>query len=210
MPDTILHLIRHGETDYNLQNRIQGRGIDAPLNETGIRQAVRVGAWLKRDGVDAVYASSLVRARQTAAFAMGTDVSEIQADADLDELSYGAMEGIPVDEQLGDLADLYAQWDAGNVTLAPIGGENPAQVRDRAIAALQRILERHKGGRVAIFTHGRVLRILIAELTGKGLSRMHEVDHANGCIYTLRFDGNNFHPELNFHTDHLVETISHE
>ncbi len=208
MSDTILHLIRHGETDYNLQNRIQGRGINAPLNESGIRQAVRVGAWLKREGVDAVVASSMARARQTAAFAMGMDLNEVQADADLDELSYGAMEGIPVDDQIGDLAELYAAWDAGNETLAPIGGESPAQVRDRAMDAMNRILERHKGERVAIVTHGRVLRILIAHLTGMGLTRMHEVHHANGCIYTLRYDGATFHPDLIFHTDHLEEPIT--
>lgn len=208
MSDTILHFIRHGETDYNLQNRIQGRGIDAPLNETGVWQAERVGAWLKREGVDAVYASSLVRARQTAAFAMGMTMDEVQADADLDELSYGIMEGIPVDEQIGDLADLYAAWDAGNVTLAPIGGESPVQVRDRAMDALHRILERHKGQRVAIVTHGRALRILIAHLTGMGLTRMHEVLHANGCIYTLRFDGTTFHSERVFYTDHLEEPIT--
>lgn len=208
MSDTILHFIRHGETDYNLQNRIQGRGIDAPLNETGVWQAERVGAWLKREDVDAVYASSLVRARQTAAFAMGMTMDEVQADADLDELSYGIMEGIPVDEQIGDLADLYAAWDAGNVTLAPIGGESPVQVRDRAMDALHRILERHKGQRVAIVTHGRALRILIAHLTGMGLTRMHEVLHANGCIYTLRFDGTTFHSERVFYTDHLEEPIT--
>jgi len=210
MPDTILHLIRHGETDYNLQNRIQGRGINAPLNETGIRQAVRVGFWLKHEGVDAVYSSSMLRARQTAAFAMGMDVNEVLADADLDELSYGAMEGIPVDEQKGDLADLYAQWDSGNVTLAPIGGESPVKVRGRLMSAMERILVKHEGQRVAIVTHGRALRILIAHLSGIGLERMHEVHHANGCIYTLRFDGTIFHPELIFHTDHLVETIPHE
>jgi broad specificity phosphatase PhoE len=208
MSDTVLHLIRHGETDYNLQNRIQGRGINAPLNEAGIRQAVRVGAWLKREGVDAVYSSSMVRARQTAAFAMGMAVDEVTADADLDELSYGAMEGILVDEQIGDLAELYAQWDAGNETLAPVGGESPVQVRDRAMVALYRILERHKGERVAIVTHGRVLRILIAHLTGMGLTRMHDVLHANGCIYTLRYDGTTFHPDLMFHTDHLEEPIN--
>lgn len=208
MTETILHIIRHGETDYNLQNRIQGRGINAPLNEAGIRQAVRVGAWLKRAGVDAVYSSSMVRAQQTAAFAMGMAVDEVQADADLDELSYGAMEGILVEEQIGDLADLYAAWDAGHETLAPVGGESPAQVRDRAMVALHRILDRHTGERVAIVTHGRVLRILIAHLTGMGLTRMHEVLHANGCIYTLRFDGTTFHPDLIFHTDHLEEPIT--
>ncbi len=208
MSDTILHIIRHGETDYNLQNRIQGRGIDAPLNETGIRQAVRVGAWLKREGVDAVYASSMVRARQTAAFAMRMEMDEVQSDADLDELSYGVMEGIPVDDQIGELADLYSAWDAGHLHRSPAGGENPLQVRDRLMLGMQRILIKHSGERVAIVTHGRALRILVAHLTGIGLERMHEVHHANGCIYTLRFDGTTFHPDLIFHTDHLEEPIN--
>jgi broad specificity phosphatase PhoE len=107
MADTLIYLIRHGETEYNRLDRIQGRGIDAPLNEAGERQAREVGAWLNTANVDVAVSSSLLRARQTAAIAMGMAPDEIEAIADLDELSYGAMEGIPVNEQSGALADLY-------------------------------------------------------------------------------------------------------
>jgi broad specificity phosphatase PhoE len=209
MADTLIYLIRHGETEYNRLDRIQGRGIDAPLNEAGERQAREVGAWLNTANVDVAVSSSLLRARQTAAIAMGMALNEIEAIADLDELSYGAMEGIPVNEQSGALADLYDAWARGELQIPPPDGETPIQVFERASGAVHRLIDAYPGKTLAVFTHGRTLRILVSGLIGLGLRNMRDIPHQNGCIYKLRHDGDRIHLDIKNHIDHLTEPHFH-
>jgi probable phosphoglycerate mutase len=209
MADTLIYLIRHGETEYNRLDRIQGRGIDAPLNEAGERQAREVGAWLNTANVDVAVSSSLLRARQTAAIAMGMAPDEIEAIADLDELSYGAMEGIPVNEQSGALADLYDAWARGELHVSPEGGETPLHVFERASSAVKRLVDAYPGKTLAVFTHGRTLRILMSGLTGLGLSNMRHIPHQNGCIYALRHHDGQFLLHTKNHIDHLTEPHFH-
>lgn len=209
MADTQIYFIRHGETEYNRLDRIQGRGIDAPLNATGERQAREVGAWLREVSVDVAVSSTLMRARQTASISMGREPHEIPAIAELDELSYGAMEGIPVNEQSGALADLYDAWARGELHISPEGGETPIQVFERATGAVQALISAHPGKTLAVFTHGRTLRIVVAGLIGLGLPNMRDIPHQNGCIYKLRHDGERFHLDIKNHIDHLTERHSY-
>ncbi len=209
MRDTLIYLIRHGETEYNRLDLIQGRGIDAPLNATGEDQARQVGRWLEHKDIQAYYSSSLLRARQTAAIALGVDLADIPSLADLDELSYGAMEGINVDEQRGELAELYDTWTRGELGVAPEGGENPIQVYERASRAILDIVARHPGQSIAVFTHGRTLRVLMTGLTGLGLANMRDIPHRNGCVYSLRYRDGHFQPEITFQTEHLTEPQPH-
>lgn len=209
MGDTPIYLVRHGETDYNRQERIQGRGIDAPLNETGVRQARDVGDWLSTASVDVVVSSTLLRARQTAAIAMGLPMDGIPALADLDELSYGAMEGIPVNEQTGALADLYDTWARGELHIPPPGGETPWQVFERASGAVRGLIDANPGKTLAVFTHGRTLRILVSGLTGLGLSNMRHIPHQNGCIYKLRHHDGQFQLDIKNQITHLTEWQPH-
>lgn len=208
---TLLTLLRHGETDFNRQERIQGRGIDAPLNATGVEQAQASGRAIRMAAeVDAVYSSSMRRAIQTASIAMGRPEHEIAVLRELEEMDYGAYEGVPVDLQQGDLANLYGAWERGELQARAPGGESPVQVRDRALPAVRTLLDRHPGRHVLVVTHGRVIRILIAALTGMDLSRMGEVPHANGGFYHLEIDDGTVSVRLRNHTDHLTTTIIHE
>ncbi len=206
MPGTRLILVRHGETDYNKADLVQGRGIDAPLNATGMAQAEAVGRWLDGYGYDAVVSSSMLRARQTAAIATGRPLDAVPHEAGLEEMAYGAYEGIPVDDTRGALDTLYAGWARGRLELAPPGGETPGMVLERALPVIGNWTRRHAGGRVLVVTHGRVLRILVAHLLGWELSRMQDVPHRNACIYILRQEGGGYAAELFCHTDHLNET----
>jgi broad specificity phosphatase PhoE len=209
---TLLTLLRHGQTELNRENRIQGRGIDAPLNETGLDQAIEAGFAVRSLGpVDVVVASSLMRARQTAEAAAGSDIESIPAMPEFDEMDYGDFEGILVDEQKGALADLYAAWARGEVDLPPPGGgESPVQVRDRAWPALRRLLDRHEGRHILVVTHGRVIRILVTVLAGMDLTRMQEIPHANGGFYHFDIDGDRIQVLRRNQTDHLTHVHIHE
>lgn len=208
---TLLTLLRHGQTEFNREDRIQGRGIDAPLNDTGLDQSIEAGFAIRSiRPVDVAVSSSLMRARQTAEAATGVDIDAIPALSDFDEMDYGAFEGIPVDEQRGDLADLYAAWARGEVKTRPPGGETPVEVRDRAWPALQRLLKAHQGAHILVVTHGRVIRILTTVLAGMDLSRMGEIPHANGGFYQFTIDGDRIEVLRRNQTHHLSHVTIHE
>jgi probable phosphoglycerate mutase len=138
--------LRHGETDWNRENRTQG-STDVPLNEQGIAQAHRAAALLHGRGIETIVSSPLQRARHTAdivAAALGLAVHIRQ---DLREASFGAHEG----EVMG---EWFAAWVEGSV--APEGGESFVAVRTRVVAALNEILE--APGLALVVGHGAVFR----------------------------------------------------
>lgn len=186
-----LLLARHGQTDANADGRIQGRGLDLPLNAWGRAQAERLAAHLAPLPLDHVYTSSLLRTRQTAAplLACRPDLSAT-ALADLDEMDWGVYEGQTFTRDEGFYPRYVARWTAGETGLAVEGGESPDDVAVRVQRAVRQIHAATPDGTVVAFVHGRLLRILIASLVPDlGLARMQEVPHANGSLSVLTLDG---------------------
>jgi broad specificity phosphatase PhoE len=146
---TTLLLVRHGETDWNAEGKLQGH-TDRPLNDYGRRQARALADRLAGEPIDAVYASDLSRARETAeivgaAFGLGVAV-----DPDLREKNWGSWEGLTSDERL------HVEFE----------GESTEEHRERMLRAVERIVERHPGERVVVVTHGGSLRRLQAAVAG--------------------------------------------
>src|SRR5579872_1917671 len=111
---TQILFIRHGETDWNRIKRIQGH-IDIPLNETGLEQARRIAARMAREagagrGVDAIYASDLMRARQTAEPTVAALGLSLKLQPGLRERAYGVFQGHDSDEIADRFPDAYAVW----------------------------------------------------------------------------------------------------
>lgn len=156
-----VYVARHGQTEWNRQGRIQG-STDNPLNVVGEQQAGELGALLATTKIDAVYVSSLQRARQTAiAFEGRAPITPLD---ELRERHYGKFEG--ANER--DPATL-ADWNKRRLTLKDDmeGGETLEAQAVRADAALRRIRERHKeGGAVLIVGHGGINPLLVAKLIG--------------------------------------------
>src|SRR2546423_7111092 len=136
-----LLLIRHGETDWNAEHRWQGHA-DVPLNERGREQAKALAEELAPEGVDAIYASDLSRARDTAEIVGERLGVPVVLDPDLREIDVGSREGLTGDE-VGD-----RPWD----------GEAHETHGERILRALRTIAERHPGQRVAVVSHGGSLR----------------------------------------------------
>jgi probable phosphoglycerate mutase len=138
--------LRHGETDWNAQALSQGR-TDIPLNKVGLMQAERAARALKGVGIATIVASPLSRARVTAEMvgeAVGLPVS---LDEDLQEVSFGEQEGLP-------MSDWYDDWIAGTYT--PEGGETFAELRARTVAAVNRATA--LPGPVLVVAHGALWR----------------------------------------------------
>lgn len=155
------YVVRHGQTDWNREGRIQG-GTDNPLNATGRDQAATMGRTLADVRVDAVYASSHQRARQTAAVFEGR--APITAMDELRERFFGRFEGANDKD-----AAIVADWNKRRFTWddSMEGGETLESQSRRAEAALKQIRERHKdGGTVVIVGHGGINPLLVSHLLG--------------------------------------------
>lgn len=206
-PVTHLFLVRHGETDYNRQGIVQGRGVDAPLNELGRRQARALAARAGGLELDVIYASTLIRARQTAqSVALENQNKPLIYLRDLEEMSWGAYEGMQVTDALREeFVQMRDEWQRGNYTFSIGGGESAHDVQQRALRGLNYILDNHAGERVMVVAHGRFLRVLLASiLDAFGLQRMEEIKHANTGVNYVTHSHAGFEMQYLNNTDHLA------
>jgi 2,3-bisphosphoglycerate-dependent phosphoglycerate mutase len=151
--------IRHGQTAWNVDARIQGQ-LDIGLDDTGRWQAARLAEALADERLDAVYSSDLGRARETAlALAAATGLG-LCSDARLRERGFGVFEGLTFPEIEQRFAPLARRWRARDIDFGPEGGETLAAFVARAVEAVAAIAARHRGQHIAVVTHGGVLDAL--------------------------------------------------
>ena len=151
--------IRHGETAWNVDSRIQGQ-LDVPLNEIGRWQAHRLALAVSDEGIDAVYASDLLRAMQTAqAVASGTG-REIVTDAGLRERGFGVFEGLTYAEIQQRYPEMSERWRRRDPTFGAPGGETLRDFFDRSVATVTRLALAHPGQTIAVVSHGGVMDAL--------------------------------------------------
>ena len=186
---TQLLFIRHGETDWNRQQRFQGQ-IDVPLNDTGHAQAARLGLRLADEPFDLLLSSDLTRAQQTAeplARAWGLQPLQLPG---LREQHFGEWEGLDVPTIKLRHGALWPQWlqHDGDFALAG-GGESLRQFHTRVMAAVQQVVASHPGRRVALVTHGGVLDMLWRQAKGLPISGLRTCDIPNTGLNHLRWVG---------------------
>ncbi len=151
--------VRHGETAWNVQTRIQGQ-LDIGLNTIGFRQAERLGRALADESLDAIYASDLQRAADTARAVSERAGVAVRTDAALRERGFGSFEGLTWAEVERQHPDESRRWRERDASFGPPGGETLAVFYERAVGALAAIAARHRGQHIAIVTHGGVLDAL--------------------------------------------------
>ncbi len=185
----LLRLARHGESEGNFAGSLQGSRFDTPLSARGLRQAESLAIRLAEEGLDAVWASPMRRARETAEIVAAPHGVSVSIDADLVEFDWGGWSGRPFDGALeADVSAVRARWRAGETGLAPSGGESPEAAAARATRFLARLAA--TGARAPlVVAHGRFNRILMAVLLGRPLSRMDEIRQRNGSLSVFEWDG---------------------
>ena len=156
---TRLILIRHGQTDWNAESRWQGQA-DVPLNSRGLEQAEHLAADLAEAGIQAVYASDLLRARQTVQPLGRVTGLPVSIDPRLREINVGEWQGLLVDEIAARYGELFRSRQADPSAFTPPGGETIEQVQQRAYSMLDEILKCHPHETVAIVAHGFVIALL--------------------------------------------------
>ncbi len=156
---TRLFLLRHGQTAWNAETRIQGQ-LDIPLDATGLWQAERVALALQAEGIQALYSSDLRRAGQTAAPLAAAIKLDVQMDAALRERGFGHFEGSTYAEIEARWPEDTLRWRLREPDFRPGGGEALQAFYDRSVQAVQALAERHAGQTLAVVAHGGVLDCL--------------------------------------------------
>lgn len=166
---TRLCIVRHGETAWNAEHRVQGQ-LDVPLNAIGQAQAQAAAKVLSGERFDAVYSSDLSRARQTAAPAAKLLSMEIAVDQALRERHYGIFERLTYAEVKTRYPEDYARFEARDPEYAFRTGESLKDFSARSISVITKIVNQNRDRSILVFTHGGVLDKLYRFVTGLPLS----------------------------------------
>ncbi|HVE88744.1 MAG TPA: histidine phosphatase family protein [Burkholderiaceae bacterium] len=156
---TQLLLIRHGETAWNAEHRIQGQ-LDIPLSPLGMFQAARLSECLASEPIDAVYSSAQSRAWLTAAPLAARLGVEVISEPRLRERAFGVFEGHTLDEIAARFPEEFRKWRERDPAWRPEGGETGQQLIDRVMAAVKDLGARHAGQTVVLVSHGGVLDVV--------------------------------------------------
>jgi 2,3-bisphosphoglycerate-dependent phosphoglycerate mutase len=190
MKATRIIAIRHGETAWNVDTRIQGQ-LDIPLNETGRWQAERAAEALTDQGIDHIYASDLARAWETAHRIGQKTGLIIQPEQGLRERGFGEFEGMTFAEIEAQRPEQSQRWRQRDPHFAPPGGgESLLDFRDRVINTTLALAARHAGEHIVLVAHGGVMDVLYRAATGQDLQAPRTWHLGNAALNRLLW-----HPE---------------
>lgn len=207
---TRIYLVRHGQTEWNRQERFRGR-IDIPLNETGQRQAELAAVYLQGKPIAAVYTSPLQRALQTAwPIARTHNLSPTTLPGIID-IDYGEWQGLSPAEVRQQNPDILDRWYSAPHLVQIPGGESLGEVRSRALTALYAQLNRsnlqmsapQNPEGIVLVTHQIVIKVLVCALLGLDNSHIWRIQQDNACLDIFDWDGSHFTAILINGTDHL-------
>jgi probable phosphoglycerate mutase len=181
MQSTTLCLVRHGETAWNAEGRVQGQ-LDIPLNATGLAQARAVASVLKNESFAAIYSSDLIRAQQTAQPVADLLKKKIMLEERLRERHYGMFQGMTYAEASERIPEGYARFKAKDPEYDFGTGESLKDFSHRSLLFIQKVVQDHEGENLLLFTHGGVLEMIYRHATGRGLSTPRDFEIPNAAI----------------------------
>ncbi len=189
MATTRLIFIRHGETQWNRDLRIQGHQ-NILLSDLGRVQAKKLASRLAGEKLGAIYSSDLDRAYETAvsiAEHHGLPVIKLSA---LREGCFGQWEGLNSAEIQSRFSEIQARYRQDNVNTRVPGGESCADLSARAVAAVREIAARHPGEKVAVVSHGGTLKTILCDALGLPLEKRHRFNIGNASVSVVEYRDN--------------------
>lgn len=193
MTDSVTRIVavRHGETAWNRETRIQGH-TDIPLSEHGLWQAEQVGRALADEGLQAIYSSDLIRAADTARAIARHAALPLNLDTGLRERHFGRFEGLTHDEIMAAHPEEGRRWRERDPAYGPLGGETLIDFHARVIAACQRLAALHPGQTIALVAHGGVLDCFYRAATHVGLEAPRSWKITNASVNRLLLSDEGF------------------
>jgi alpha-ribazole phosphatase len=180
-------LVRHGQTDWNLEGRYQGQS-DVPLNKNGRAQAHTLAEKLLDRPLTAIYTSDLKRAAETAAIIAAAIQKPVISEPRLREINQGEWEGQLVSVIKTRYAELWQQRTVDPASIRPPGGETVEDVAKRVYAALDEIARIRQKGSVLIVSHGLALATVICKVRGIPVGQAYSVIPENAELLWVEWN----------------------
>jgi broad specificity phosphatase PhoE len=197
---TTIYLIRHAEA-YGNKHRVFHGISDSSLTENGMEQVKRAAKALMQYEIDTVYSSDLKRAYMTAAYYADMAGLIVKIDKGLREIDGGEWEDLPWSVLPKRFPNEYYTWENEPHLHKMPKGESMYDLKIRMTSILMKIVSQNPGSRIAVFTHGTAIRVLLAEISGIGFLNLKEIDwHENTAITKIIFDKERF--VIEFEGDH--------
>lgn len=184
MDATRIIAIRHGETAWNVDSRLQGH-LDIPLNDVGLWQARQAALALADEPIDAIYSSYLQRAWVTARAIAETTQAPLTAHQGLRERSFGVLQGHTFEELEAKEPEQAYRWRKRDPAFAPEGGESLIALRERITATTHALASQHVGGQIVLVAHGGVLDVLYRAATRQDIQAPRTWQLGNAAINRL-------------------------
>lgn len=191
--------VRHGQTDWNRENRFRGR-LDIPLNDVGKAQARRVGEHLAHTPVAAIYASPVSRTIITGEYIAQSHNLRVTPRAELYDLDYGEWQG-KTPREID--ASEYALWLREPARVQFPGGEALSDVRARVVKLVAELSATHEDETVVLVSHDLVGKILVCALLNADSNSIHRVQQDNACINRFSVENGNYVLRALNETSHL-------
>jgi 2,3-bisphosphoglycerate-dependent phosphoglycerate mutase len=188
---TRITAIRHGETAWNVDTRIQGQ-LDISLNEQGRWQAQQAGQAMASEQVDAIVSSDLSRAYETALAVAKPHGITVQTDHGLREREFGSFQGKTFAEIEAQMPEQAVLWRKRVPDFSPGGGESLLIFRERVAQCLCRLAAQYAGKHIIVVSHGGVMDIIYREATGLELQAPRTWQLGNASINRVLWNGEHF------------------
>ena len=198
-----IYIIRHGQTKFNEQGVVQGKGVDASLNDLGKKQAAQFYQAYKNIPFEKVYTSSLKRSQESVTDFINDGIPH-EIEPGLDEISWGKHEGARASEERNRyFRSIVKEWRSGNTSLKIGGGESPDDVAERQKPVIEKLVNAPES-LILVCMHGRAMKIILSQMLNKPISEMDDFEHSNLGLYVLHFNGE-FNLKESNNIDHLVD-----
>jgi Fructose-2,6-bisphosphatase len=187
MKETEIILIRHGETEWNSQKRMQGHS-NSDLSSVGQAQIQALGQWMKNVPFDLIYSSDSLRAKQTAEAITQFSGHELQFDQRLREKNLGVFEGLTSEEARERHPEVFRLFKTAGSKYVIDEGESTQQLQDRALEIVNEIRIKHPEERVLLVTHGGFIRVVMKHSLGLSLETPTRFLIRNTGVFRLVWD----------------------
>ena len=184
MKETEIILIRHGETEWNSQQRMQGHS-NSDLSSVGQVQIQALGQWMKNAPFDHIYSSDSLRAKQTAEAITQFSGHELKIDFRLREKNLGVFEGLTSEEARERHPEVFRLFKTAGSKYVIDEGESTQQLQDRALEIVNEIRIKHPEERVLLVTHGGFIRVVMKHSLGLSLETPTRFLIRNTSVFRL-------------------------
>ncbi len=183
-----LHMVRHGQTHWNVQRRIQGQ-LDSELDEHGIAQAIERRKDFAKMSLEAVYCSSSIRTRQTAETILGSRPDPVTYMDELREVCWGVWQGKMWSDVEAAFPDMVEAYHKALPQFSVDGAETPEQTQARGVAALEAIITNHNDAandaNILVVSHGAIMKKTLAHYTNIALTELYRIDPLPNCAHCI-------------------------